>query len=70
MPFGFCLRVSVKIMKREGLKDTPQRIARMCEEIYGGMDIDVSEYLNQTPAAAMKWFLKKISHFTRCVSTI
>ena len=24
--------------EREGLKDTPDRIARMCMEIYGGLD--------------------------------
>lgn len=33
---------------REGLKDTPERIANMCKEIYGGMDEDVSAYLNKT----------------------
>ena len=27
-------------VNREGLVDTPNRIARMCEEIYGGMDED------------------------------
>lgn len=25
-------------VNREGLLETPNRIARMCEEIYGGMD--------------------------------
>ena len=25
-------------VEREGLKETPNRIARMCEEIYGGLD--------------------------------
>ena len=24
--------------EREGLKDTPDRMARMCTEIYGGLD--------------------------------
>jgi len=36
---------------REGLVDTPKRIANMCREIYGGMDEDVSAYLNKTFAA-------------------
>ena len=27
-------------VNREGLLDTPSRIARMCEEIYGGLDQD------------------------------
>ena len=30
---------------REGLVDTPNRIARMCEEIYGGMDEDPGVHL-------------------------
>ncbi len=34
--------------KREGLRETPQRIARMYEEIYGGMDEDPMEYLQKT----------------------
>ena len=33
---------------REGLKDTPERIARMYEEIYGGMDEDAKEHLSRT----------------------
>ena len=32
-------------VNREGLLDTPNRIARMCEEIYGGMDEDASVHL-------------------------
>ena len=32
---------------REGLKDTPSRIARMYEEICSGMDEDVSEHLSK-----------------------
>lgn len=54
--------------EREGLKDTPQRIARMCEEIYGGMDIDVSEYLNRTFAAAGNEMVleKDITFYSMC----
>lgn len=33
---------------REGLIETPQRIARMYEEIYGGMEEDASEHLKRT----------------------
>ncbi len=32
---------------REGLKETPDRIARMFEEIYGGLDMDASEILKK-----------------------
>lgn len=30
---------------REGLKDTPDRIARMCIEIYGGLDEEADQHL-------------------------
>ncbi|MFA9377500.1 MAG: GTP cyclohydrolase I FolE [Lachnotalea sp.] len=33
---------------REGLKETPARIAKMYEEIYGGMDEDASKHLAKT----------------------
>lgn len=33
---------------REGLQGTPERIARMCEEIYGGLDEDVAEHFKTT----------------------
>lgn len=33
---------------REGLKETPERIARMCGEIYGGMGKDAEEHLQKT----------------------
>ncbi len=32
---------------REGLKDTPERIARMCGELYGGMDDDAAAHLSK-----------------------
>lgn len=35
-------------VNREGLLETPQRIARMYEEIYGGMDEDAAEHLSKT----------------------
>ena len=35
-------------VKREGLIETPERIARMYEEIFAGMDEDASVHLNKT----------------------
>ena len=35
-------------VSREGLKETPGRIARMCEELYGGMEEDASVHLSKT----------------------
>ena len=34
-------------VNREGLIETPQRIAAMYEEIYGGMDMDPAEILKK-----------------------
>lgn len=36
---------------REGLKDTPERVARMYEEIYGGMSEDAGVHLSKTFSA-------------------
>ncbi len=33
---------------REGLKDTPVRIAKMCEELFGGYTQDAGEHLSRT----------------------
>ena len=33
---------------REGLKETPERISRMYEEIYGGLQEDASVHLKKT----------------------
>ena len=35
-------------VSREGLKDTPDRIARMCEELYSGMEEDAAVHLSKT----------------------
>lgn len=35
-------------VNREGLQDTPERVARMYEEIYGGMDEDAAVHLAKT----------------------
>lgn len=34
-------------VNREGLQGTPERIASMCEEIYGGLDNEADEYLQK-----------------------
>lgn len=39
-------------VNREGLIDTPKRIAAMCEEIFGGLQIDTGEYLLKTFTAS------------------
>ncbi len=31
--------------EREGLKDTPKRVAEMCEEIYSGIGVDAAEQI-------------------------
>lgn len=33
---------------REGLRETPQRVARMYEEIYGGLEGDAAQHLSKT----------------------
>lgn len=33
---------------REGLKDTPERVSRMYEEIFGGMETSAKEHLSKT----------------------
>lgn len=34
-------------LNREGLKETPERYARMCEQIYGGLTQDAGEHLKK-----------------------
>ena len=34
-------------VNREGLQDTPARVARMCHQIYGGLDQDPGEHLQK-----------------------
>ena len=56
---------------REGLLDTPDRIARMYEEIFGGLTQTAEEPLSKTfHVKDNAWFSKKILHFTRPVSII
>jgi GTP cyclohydrolase I len=53
---------------REGLKDTPNRIARMYEEIYSGMDEDASIHLSKTFGVAKNEIvlLKDITFYSTC----
>lgn len=55
-------------VNREGLKETPQRIARMYEEIYGGMDEDAGEHLLRTFAAENRQMVveKDIVFYSTC----
>ena len=53
---------------REGLIDTPDRIARMCEEIYGGLDHEADHHLlKQFPVENNEIVLEKdITFYSMC----
>lgn len=53
---------------RTGLIGTPDRIARMCEEIYGGLEQTPAEFLTKTfPAEGSELVLEKdISFYSTC----
>lgn len=53
---------------REGLADTPDRIARMYEEIYKGMAEDPAEYLSRTFAVESNEIVleKDITFYSTC----
>ena len=53
---------------REGLIDTPDRIARMCEEIYGGLDQEADHHLQkQFPVENNEIVLEKdITFYSMC----
>lgn len=53
---------------REGLIDTPDRIARMCEEIYGGLDQEADNHLlKQFPVENNEIVLEKdITFYSMC----
>lgn len=57
---------------REGLKDTPDRIARMCTEIYGGLDEEADMASSETvPGREQRdGFSKKTSLFIPCANII
>ena len=53
---------------REGLLDTPDRVARMCEQIYGGLEEDPGEHLKkQFPAPDSELVIEKdIVFYSTC----
>ena len=55
-------------VEREGLQDTPERIARMCEQIFGGLNEDASVHLSkQFHVANNNMVLEKdITFFSVC----
>ena len=55
-------------VEREGLKETPNRIARMCEEIYGGLNQEADEHLlNQFEVENNEMVLEKdITFYSMC----
>ena len=55
-------------VEREGLAETPDRIARMYEELYGGMDEDAGEHLKKTFTVADNEMVveKDITFYSTC----
>lgn len=53
---------------REGLKETPERVARMYEEIFAGMEQSAKEYLSKTFTAENNEMIveKDISFYSTC----
>lgn len=53
---------------REGLQETPDRIARMYQEIYGGLSEDAGEYLSKTFAVEHNELVleKDITFYSTC----
>ena len=53
---------------REGLVDTPERIAQMCEELFGGYGNDASEHLSRTFDSEQKELVveKDIAFYSVC----
>ena len=54
--------------KREGLIETPDRIARMCEEIYGGLEETAETHLRKTFRAEERGMVleKDIAFYSTC----
>ena len=53
---------------REGLQDTPERIANMCEEIFAGLGQNASEHLSKTFSSDYKDMVleKDITFYSIC----
>lgn len=55
-------------VEREGLLETPERISRMCEEIFGGLQLDASEHLQRQFSATNNRIVmeKDITFYSVC----
>lgn len=55
-------------INREGIKETPDRIARMYTELVGGMDMDVKEILSKTFSVSSNEMIleKDITMYSMC----
>lgn len=55
-------------INREGLLDTPDRIARMCSEVFGGIGADASEILSKTFTSESKGIVveRDIPFYSMC----
>lgn len=55
-------------VNREGLLETPKRVAKMCEEIFGGLKADAEEYLIKTFTATNNEVIveKEIPFYSMC----
>lgn len=53
---------------REGLRETPERIANMCHELYGGLEEDASLHLSKTFKAVNNEMIleKDIAFYSTC----
>lgn len=54
--------------QREGLRETPDRVARMCRELYGGLEADAGVHLSRTFEASDNELVlvKDIDMFSTC----
>ena len=56
--------------KREGLLDTPKRVAKMYQEMFSGLNEDPKDQFTAVfTEIMMRLFSSKIFRFTQCVST-
>ena len=57
---------------RAGLCETPERVARMCEDMYGGLQEDAQEHLSkQFPAPKSEMVIEKdIVFYSMCCAYI
>lgn len=54
--------------EREGLRDTPERIAQMCEELFGGYSSDAAKHLDRTFSSGQTGLVveKDITFYSVC----